>query len=611
ELSALCLPTEAGEALSTLLRGAPLGTTFEVVCQASSPQLLGLPFELLQLPDGSRIALQPNVDFWRTPGEGVRSTGASSPATLPHPLKVLVAVGAPYEENTDSSLLDYEQELQNILDAVEAAERDSRSEVRFLEVGGPQFIQDSLSKDDYHVLHLSCHGNAGVLELENEAGDAVPTSPEKLVEHLRKANKRIPLVFLNACHTAVGSDQTAGFALTLLRAGVPAVVAMQAAVSDEYATKLATAFYANLSEQELAYPSRALSAARRTVEQSRRDAEAKGAAPAWPEHATATLYLAGEDQPLVVYGGKAQPLKRPPVHTPEGVVPGLKVGDLIGRRKPLRSVLKSLRSQAGEPGIVLRGIGGLGKSALAGRVMQRCREDGWRVAAFAGPLSLNGICAAVAEALREPVEKKRRKPDDPVEKWFDPEALALADKLVNSNARDEQRVNWIAETLRTERLLLVFDDFERNLETGGQRFLSPETGSLLSAWVNSPPERECRLLVTCRYPLHDVPELKKVRECLLDVALEPLIPAEMGKLYQRLPALRTLPNEERAKLGRTVGGHPRMLEFVNALLTPRKGEVDEEAKGRRRRVWQQMEELAGPAGVALEVAGGLSREEAT
>ncbi|MFM8218040.1 MAG: hypothetical protein ACKOJF_03865, partial [Planctomycetaceae bacterium] len=47
ELSALCLPTEAGEALSTLLRGAPLGTTFEVVCQASSPQLLGLPFELL------------------------------------------------------------------------------------------------------------------------------------------------------------------------------------------------------------------------------------------------------------------------------------------------------------------------------------------------------------------------------------------------------------------------------------------------------------------------------------------------------------------------------------------------------------------------------------
>ncbi|MFM8223503.1 MAG: hypothetical protein ACKOJF_31765, partial [Planctomycetaceae bacterium] len=171
--------------------------------------------------------------------------------------------------------------------------------------------------------------------------------------------------------------------------------------------------------------------------------------------------------------------------------------------------------------------------------------------------------------------------------------------------------NWIAETLRTERLLLVFDDFERNLETGGQRFLSPETCSLLSAWVNSPLKREGRLLVTCRYPLQDVPGLEKVRECLLDVALDPLSPAEIGKLYQRLPALRTLPNEERAKLGRTVGGHPRMLEFVNALLTPRKGEVDEEAKGRRRRVWQQMEELAGPAGVALEVAGGLSREEAT
>jgi adenylylsulfate kinase-like enzyme len=42
-------------------------------------------------------------------------------------------------------------------------------------------------------------------------------------------------------------------------------------------------------------------------------------------------------------------------------------------------------------GVVLTGIGGSGKSALAGRAMQRLAEEGWLVAACVGRLDLTDV----------------------------------------------------------------------------------------------------------------------------------------------------------------------------------------------------------------------------
>lgn len=66
------------------------------------------------------------------------------------PLKILVAVGAPDEDRT--LVLDQERELQNILDAVEAARRYENAEVRILEVGSPEQIGEALERDGFDVL---------------------------------------------------------------------------------------------------------------------------------------------------------------------------------------------------------------------------------------------------------------------------------------------------------------------------------------------------------------------------------------------------------------------------------------------------------------------------
>jgi hypothetical protein len=83
----------------------------------------------------------------------------------------------------------------------------------------------------------------------------------------------------------------------------------------------------------------------------------------------------------------------------------LRIGDLIGRRAQLRNTVAVLRSQpAGEKfgavaGVTLTGVGGIGKTAVAGRVLARLRADGWAVAVHVGEWNPPGLFGAVAASV--------------------------------------------------------------------------------------------------------------------------------------------------------------------------------------------------------------------
>lgn len=246
ELRALCLPGDAGHALANLLDGCPVGTTVEVLVDAEGVELLGLPFEALRLPDDRLLSTHAAVVMLRRPWA---LTAGDAPA-LAGPVKILVAVGAPDEEHTSAAVLDQERELQNILDAVAPAQRHENIEVRILEVGHPEVVGAAIESDAYHVLHISCHGLPGALELEDEEGRAVRTTAQQLLDPIRRTGRPLPMVLLNSCHGGVQAEQTASFAEALLRGGVPCVLAMQTSVSDHYATQLARSFYEHLAKRE-------------------------------------------------------------------------------------------------------------------------------------------------------------------------------------------------------------------------------------------------------------------------------------------------------------------------------------------------------------------------
>jgi CHAT domain-containing protein len=99
----------------------------------------------------------------------------------------------------------------------------------------------ALTKDQYHVLHLSAHGSPTSVELEDEDGQTVTVTAAELVARLKAVGKPLPLIMLSSCAGAAAGQH--GLAAMLVRAGADRVIAMQAAVTDGYATRLAAAIY--------------------------------------------------------------------------------------------------------------------------------------------------------------------------------------------------------------------------------------------------------------------------------------------------------------------------------------------------------------------------------
>jgi tetratricopeptide (TPR) repeat protein len=575
-VGAAIFPGPVGARLEALLleaRGSGAPVSLEI--ETRSPRLLSIPFEAARLPNGAVLSLLPEVRMAR---RYALLHPPSATSALPGPLSMLVAVGAPDEGKTRNSVLDLEAELGAILQAVEDAHRRGDVFVRLLEVGHPSQIEEALSERRYHVLHLTGHGGKGSIELETEDGEPCPTTAAELAAAIRRSGNPVPLVFLGCCHSGTGSSETASLAQGLLEQGVPRVLAMQTQVSDSYATRLAAVFYERLCRVPLA--SQALAAARCEVEEERRKQAAAAGPRADPEFATPALFLAGPDAPLFdprLPREEPARLRRIPAG---GAVPRLRMDELIGRRKELREVLWVLRDDpkatarwGRRAGVQLLGIGGVGKSALAGRVLERLEEDGWRIVAVERRFSLGDLARQAAVTLAG-----------------DPDAALreIAERLRAPELPDAERLGRLQALLANFSVLFVLDNFESQLSAGGQGFLDPTLAGILAELYRAAGRG--KVLVTCRYP---VPGAEAY---LAPFHLGPLSAAEARKLLYRLPRLARQEPQLAQRILRQVGGHPRVLEYLDALMN--------EGSGRLPAVTAKLEECAERAGVDVEDLGG-------
>jgi hypothetical protein len=305
---------------------------------------------------------------------------------------------------------------------------------------------------------------------------------------------------------------------------------------------LARHLYHQLATHPQATAGQALARARYLTEEDRTK-QAKDHLPL-PEYGLATLLTRDADGPLVDPAAPAQPLTV--VTTPPGgkQVRELPMGALIGRRAELRTAMRVLRRDpvavdrfgvAG--GVVLTGIGGIGKTALAGRIISRLRDDGWLSAVHEGRWNPTALITAVAEALRTAAPAA----GDPA----GGELQVVLAALTSPDYDDGPKIALIARLLSACQLLLVLDDFEQNLTTGGDEFLDPAFEEVLTRLAELADTGA--VLITSRYPLPG-PDRFLVR-----VPVPALSAAELRRMFLRLPALADLPAEDRALLMRTIG----------------------------------------------------------
>jgi hypothetical protein len=393
-----------------------------------------LPWEYLHDSDDF-LALHGRFLLSRVP----HGLGQMQPPPAPLPLRLLVVISAP----DDQPPLDTEEEIGVIQAALDEAVRAGRVQVEYLDDATLPAIGDALRRCQPHVLHYTGHGKydkqkkRSYLALEDDSGRTKKAGIAELRPHLKDA-KDLRLVVLSGCQTARTSDVDAfsGVATGLLQENIPAVLAMQYSILDQSGIKLADAFYAALARGET--PVQAIQHARLALWQFDEGPGYDWGVPA--------LYLRAQGMRLTdpdVGARRAVPLHERAAALDVGGLPLPPY--FVGRKPELRSLRHALRER-NVNAVFVRGIGGMGKSSLAAKLLQRpCTElDGALVIRCqeVAPLDIPAKVARFLEAQGIAGHA---------------EAAAL---LLDSRRPPADRVRQAIDSIADRLYLLVFDNFE-------------------------------------------------------------------------------------------------------------------------------------------------------
>jgi tetratricopeptide (TPR) repeat protein len=218
----------------------------------TAAELHALPWELLH--DGTNL-LSAQVD---TPFS--RYLPVARPwggAIAQRPIKVLVAISNPNDLHSKYDLPQVDVALEiKILQEAFAPFDSNQVQLDFLDAPLTLARLEEKLHQGYHWLHFLGHGafNArqgqAALFLQNEDGQVQRVADEEFAAMLARQGAQPQLVFLAACQSATRSttDAYLGLAPRLVTAGVPAVVAMQDAVTITTAREFSATLYRRLIE---------------------------------------------------------------------------------------------------------------------------------------------------------------------------------------------------------------------------------------------------------------------------------------------------------------------------------------------------------------------------
>jgi hypothetical protein len=330
---------------------------------AAAQALLDVPWELVADDSGfvAADATQPLVV--------VRSLGRridDAPAQAAHrDLAVMFMAAAPEGQG----VLDFEAEEAAILAATERL----GVQVVVEESGSARVLKDRLAQDGpFEVVHVSCHGAIvdGVPRLvwETLDGKLDLVTAAGVVGVL--GERGAPLVFVSACQTAQSESGLAEpFVRALVRSGVGNVLGWDGSVYDTDATSFARSFYGELAEHQ-SVPYAAAVARRQLLAGHLED-------PSTGRHwHLARVYAGPGGAGACCTAG----LPKHKVRWDTGVkefldkagsrVPVATAQHFVGRRRQVQAVLRAF-DDASTPGVLIYGMGNVGKSSLAARVASR------------------------------------------------------------------------------------------------------------------------------------------------------------------------------------------------------------------------------------------------
>ena len=524
-----------------------------VLAIANLAKLPHLPWEVLHDREGFLIdRTYPKVVTVRwTKGEVV----AIEPAD--RPLRVMFMATDP--EGVEPRL-NFEGEEGRILDATRGAALTLRVE----ESGCVSELKKTWRRygdNHFDVFHLTGHASIAddgqpFFITETETGDRYDAKAGEIVDALRF---RLPrLVFLSGCRTGQAGEQgaTPSMAEALLNLGLAAVLGWGRPIGDDVATLSAACLYESLASAN------SLVEAIAATYQKLREKNISN----WYllrlygrgklDLSLAALVLPLGDRLLPVSSEIEQLFLDPDDATTPRVV---RREDFVGRRRILQSCLRRL--QGNDLGVLLHGMGGLGKTTVAKRLLER----------IADPQNSNYDTIFIYKQFDE---------DKLLKELQDNCTADAGHEVLNGKLPLMQKLTKFLKEGMNEKdrcLMFVLDDFEVNLEENafGAWVLKYEVVEPLMALVSAIARSGLRhrLIVTCRYDFN-LPDVA-LNARLFRVPLFSLRGVDLKKKCDRLAGFK-LPMLSREDAEPLVAlqkqaiavadGNPRLLEWLAAIL---------------------------------------------
>ncbi|BAZ30235.1 TPR repeat-containing protein [Cylindrospermum sp. NIES-4074] len=493
--------------------------------------------------------------------------------------------------------LDFEQEEARIL----ADTQDIALELRVEESGCTQELGKVWSRyiDTFDVFHLTGHAaitsaapHTPYFITETETGKHHETTAAELAEVLQF---RFPkLVFLSGCRTGEAADKGAvpSMAQALIEQGASAVLSWGRPVREKTATATAAHLYGKLAEGYQL--TEALASTYQKLFKQK-----------FPDWHLLRLYVRGECPGAFVKPSgdvpwfPAEPAYELFLDEQTRLVRVATPGEFVGRRRNLQRCLKALRT-ATNLGVLIHGIGGVGKSTITARLLER----------------LTGYDRIVI--YRELDEDKLLK--------------VLAEQCTSEQGQDilngklplMQRLTKFFQAglnRKAQRFVFVLDDFEANLEflpnveilnaTLSHQNATPQNQNATPSHQNATPQNQNatpsrqnatpqnrnaaplqpgallkpgvvevlmallkaiqnsrlphRVIITSRYEFR-LPELN---HRLYSEPLAALQDADLVKKYNRLEAFNgnlAIDEQLQESAKKAADGNPRLLEWLNQIL---------------------------------------------
>ncbi len=535
-----------------------------LVISTDDENITNLPFEMVlpllfppKLAEAKKSLAINNFGLVRTKMTSPEAFNMQGKHAAAAPLKMLFITALPENLDERGKMLQIEEEQTRLIQSIGALEATGDNQpkivIEFLENASLVELDNALRSRQHDIVHISGHGayraaeNKGVLYFENEDGDEEKITGKELGETLRE-HACVKLLILSACETAIAGSE-GGVTEQAAAFGIPSIVAMRFAVTDEGAKVFTTEFYTQLAKglsitRALAYAREAL---HNDIVQRR-------------EHAPQILHIAEWFTPVVYQNQAISSLidKSQPYHLPDNFYPRssfLKtrnsrlIGEgFIGRKRYRIQMRHAFR--AGRH-VCLYGLGGLGKTTLAEAFAHNYDNRSHKTIIFRNGSQINE--AHILETLNNGFAEINPNLAKQIQQSIDDPQTDVLTKFQL----------LIDNYLKGRKTIIIFDnveDVQKDEEGAFQRSIVSKTLSSFLRHLCENTPSDCHILLTTRYKIEDLADVVE------HLNLDKMGYAEQYRLLNYSQTLRGIPLQDRDKVYERLDGHPRGYEYLEALL---------------------------------------------